>query len=274
MPDLEFHKLFANPGSASLIKSDVLSLISEVDSTLQSVFGSVQVLAYSAEKSGSPELGVDDPYQVAFSYQGQPLSRLPVAVIPDEEGFNVDVAETTDSRGELMVQVRSFPYSGRQFNRIKVQLDVYAPLFSERAASADLIVMLTQKSNVSIALEAQIAGADHLVGIAENGLANMLGDENYNVVGSGQQADYLLRLRASVVPSPGVNGLYFARIDGALSLVSGKSNRLLKTLKIDREATKAGGLNENMAAEKSVHLLAKSLRDELLETLEANLGRD
>lgn len=277
--DLDLHRLFADPSTASMIKTNVLDLVNEVDDSLKKTLGKVQILAYNAEKSGSPELGVAEPYQVAFSYQGQPLKQVPVKIIPDVEGFNLETDDVTNRNGELSVKVRSFPYSGREFNRLKVELDLYQALFSGRSPSAELVVILTQKNNVSIQLYSSISGADgQLSEIAENGLSNILSDQNYNVITSqnsaGDQADYILQLEGRVIESPGINGLYFTRIDGILNIKSGKSNRVLKTLKLDREATKAGGLNPSMAAEKSAHLLAKSLQDVLLETLEANLGRD
>jgi len=273
--DLELHRLFADPSTAELIRSSVLESIEEIDRSLQNILGRVQVLAYGAEKSGSPELGVDEPYQLAFSYQGQPLAKTPVSIIPDIEGFNIEAQSTTDRKGELFVKIRSFPYSGREFNRIKVQLDVYDELFGTRAPSADLVVLLTQKSNVAIRLQTSISGAGgQLDGIVADGMANMLSDENYNVLTTQDAADYELQVRGSVIKSPGINGLYFTRIDGVVNLKSIKSGRVLKTLKIDREATKAGGLSADMAAEKSAHKLAKSIRDDLLQTLEANLGRE
>jgi hypothetical protein len=277
--DLELHKLFADPSNASLAKSNVLDLIKEIDGSLRTIFGRVQVLAFNAEKSGSPELGVDEPYQLAFSYQGQPLKQVPVKITPDVEGFNIEANDTTDSRGNLSVKVRSYPYSGREFNRIKVQLDLYDDLFEGRSPSTDLIVMQTQKSNVSIQLSTTIDGSNtQLAEIVDNGLANMLSEQNYIVISDANtgsiQPDYVLQVNASTISSPGINGLFFSRIDGVIKIISGKSNRVLKTLKIDREATKAGGLTGAMASEKSAHRVAKSIEDELLVTLEANLGRD
>lgn len=277
--DLELHKLFADPSTASLSKSNVLDLIKEVDNSLKTILARVQVLAFNAQKSGSPELGVDEPYQLAFSYQGQPLQRVPVQIIPDVAGFNIEASDTTDKQGGLIVKVRSFPYSGREFNRVKVQLDLYEDLFAGRSPSADLIVLQTQKSNVTIQLSTSIGGADaQLEDIVDNGLANMLSEQNYNVITGGNnstaQADYMLQVEGNVIASPGINGLYFTRIDGVINIVSGKSNRVLKTLKIEKEATKAGGLSEAMASEKSAHLVANSVEDVLLDTLEANLGRN
>jgi hypothetical protein len=277
--DMELHKLFADPSTVSMTKSNVLELVKQVDESLKSVLGSVQVLAYNAEKSGSPELGVDEPYQVAFSYRGQPLVQVPIQVTPDVEGFNIETSEKTDSKGEVEIRVRSFPYSDREFNRINVALDLYQDLFAERAPGAQLVVMLTQKSNVSIKLSSEINGVQgSLSQIVDNDLSNMLSEQNYNVLTSENiardSADYILEVKGKVIEAPGINGLFFTRIDGVINLISGKSNRVLKTLKIDREATKAGGLSPVMASEKSVHLLANSVEDALLETLESNLGRE
>ncbi len=277
--DLELHKLFADPSTASLSRSNVLDLVKEIDYSLKTILGRVQVLAFNAEKSGSPELGVEEPYQLAFSYQGKPLKQVPVQIIPDAEGFSIEAGDTTDKQGGLNVKVRSFPYSGREFNRIKVQLDLYEDLFAGRSPSTDLIVIQTQKSNVTIQLSTSIDGGYGQIGdIVDNGLANILSEQNYNVITGGNnsatQVDYILQVKANVVPSPGINGLYFTRIDGVINIISGKSNRVLKTLKIEKEATKAGGLSEAMASEKSAHLFASSVEDELLDTLEANLGRN
>lgn len=277
--DVELHKLFADPSNVSLAKSNVLELIKQVDDSLKTILARVQLLAFNAEKSGSPELGVDEPFQLAISYQGQPLKQLPIKLIPDVDGFNIEANATTDNQGNLSVKVRSYPYSGREYNRIKVQLDVYDALFAGRSPYADLIVMQTQKSNVSIQLAISVNDADPaLAEIIDNGLTHILSEQNYNVISDANSAsakpDYVLQLDASVISSPGINGLYFTRLDGVINLISGKSNRVLKALKIDREATKAGGLTDQMASEKSAHKVAESLQEVLLETLEANLGRD
>ncbi len=277
--DLELHKLFADPSTASLSKSNVLDLVKEVDNSLKTILSRVQVLAFNAEKSGSPELGVDEAYQLAFSYQGQPLKQVPVKIIPDVKGFNIEANDTTDKQGGLNVKIRSFPYSGREFNRVKVQLDLYEDLFAGRSPSTDLIVLQTKKSNVTIQLSISIdEGYGQLGDIVDNGLSNILSEQNYNVIShtnsSATQADYILQVKGNVVPSPGINGLFFTRIDGVINIVSGKSNRVLKVLKIKKEATKAGGLSEAMASEKSAHMIASSVEDELLATLEANLGRN
>ena len=73
---------------------------------------------------------------------------------------------------------------------------------------------------------------------------------------------------------PGFNGLYFSKINGVVRISSGKSNRSLKTIRINADATKAGGLNSDIAAEKATAKLVNAVKNDLLETLEQNLGRN
>jgi hypothetical protein len=90
----------------------------------------------------------------------------------------------------------------------------------------------------------------------------------------GGAPDYIIEVRASVNELPGFNGMAFTKIGGVIMIKSGKSNRRLKTIKINKEATKAGALDHETASEKSAQMLGQAVREDLLETLEKNLGRN
>ena len=153
-------------------------------------------------------------------------------------------------------------------------------LFANRPPSVDLVVLLDQKSDISIRLNIKIRSQNHdgLQWIANDGLSSLLSTQNYHVQSeeenSADKAHYILDLTGTVVKYPGFNGMQFSKISGAIQVRSGKTKRVLKTIKIDAEATKAGALTHADAAEKAIGLMIDVISEDLLSTLEKNLGRN
>lgn len=279
--DIELHKLFSDSGMNSMLKSDALSLVSEFDQYLAKVFRQVAVKVQSDNRqTGSPELGVSEPYQVIYTYNGRPLKSVPVSIIADNEGMLIDFDETTNQRGELSVKVRSFPYSDKSENKIKAGLDLYDELFVNKSAFAELVVLLSQKSQVTILLNSKIANHynEYLYLTVNDGLSSVLSEQNYNVIADesadSSGADYIIDVKAAATELPGFNGIQFTKMNGVVVIKSGKTKRVLKTIRIKSEKTKAGALSSDLAAEKAAGLLVDAVKGELLHTLEKNLGRN
>ena len=278
--DIELHKLFARSGANSLLRDNALQLLGEVDQYLAKVFRQVSVTpAGDNRKAGSPEVGVSDPFRVRFSYAGSALQRVPATVITDMQGATLDHDDTTSSDGSLVVHVRSFPYTGKQENKLRVKLGINDELFLNKSPYTELVVLLSQKQNVSVQLKTRVKSPSHdyLDVVINEGLASILSEQNYNVIdgdGGSSAVDYVIEVRGSVADYPGFSGMNFAKISGVILIKSGRSGRTLKTLKIKSEATKAGALSSDSAAEKSAALLSRIVRDDLLDTLEKNLGRN
>ena len=279
--DIELHKLFGNSGANSLLKEDARELVTKFDDYLGQIYQKVKFnVTNGHEKPGSPELGVTEPYQVVITYNGQPLKNVPVIVEAQFDNAVIDIDDTTDRRGEISIQVRSFNYTDKQQNKLSVQLRIYSDLFIHSPPKAELIVLLSQKSEVTVQLETSIKSPsnDFLYLTVNDGLSSILSEENYQVLteeGSSQiRPDYVIEVKGNVVNLPGFNGLYFSKISGVVRISSGKSNRSLKTIRINADATKAGGLNSDIAAEKATAKLVNAIKSDLLETLEQNLGRN
>ncbi|MBC8211653.1 MAG: LPP20 family lipoprotein [Gammaproteobacteria bacterium] len=278
--DVALHQLFADAGSNSLLRDEVLSLISEFDQYLSSTFKQLSVSTVGErQQTGSSELGVSEPFNVVFSYRGQPLKRVPVAVIPEIEGAVLDHDSMTDLQGRLSVRVRSLPYTGKPENKIRVKLDLDEALFINNSPFTELVVLLGQKSDVSVQLRSNIKSKsnDYLYLSVNDGLASVLSEQNYQVYTEQDnfsgRADYYIDVQGTVMDFPGYQGMHFAKINGVINIKSGASNRTLKTIRINAEATKAGALTSDSAAEKSAALLIKAVKEDLLTTLEMNLGR-
>jgi len=278
--DIDLHQLFANSGSNSLLRDEVLSLISEFDQYLSTTFRQLSISAVGErQRTGSSELGVSEPFNIKFSYRGQPLKRVPVAVISEIEGAVIDNDSLTSQQGRLSVRVRSLPYTGKPENKIRVKLDMDDALFINSSPFTELVVLLGQKSDVSVQLRSTIKSKtnDYLYLTVNDGLASVLSEQNYHVFTEQDnfagRADYYIDVQGTVSDFPGYEGIHFAKINGVINIKSGATNRTLKTIRINAEATKAGALTSDSAAEKSAALLIKAVKDDLLTTLEMNLGR-
>ena len=276
--DIELHRLFANTGASSLLKDSVLELITEYDLYLASVFKRIDIRVIGAsQRMGSPELGVSEPYRLAFLINGRPLERVPVKVVAESEGSVIDNDDTSNLQGELTVAVRSFPYSDKAQSKISVGLDLYDELFINSSPIAELVIQLSKKSEVSIWLNSSVSSRhnDFLHLTVNDGLSSVLSEQNYNVLSDNTgAADYIIEVQAAVVDMPGFNGINFSKLNGVVSIKSAKTMRVLKTIRIDSNATKAGALTSDNAAEKSAGKLVDAIKDELLSTLEKNLGRE
>lgn len=278
--DIELHQLFGKSGSNSLLRDEMLLLIGEFDQYLAPIFSRIQINSPDdLQKSGSPELGVTEPYRVTFTYNGQALKQIPISVDAEDQDVEIEVDDTTDKQGKLSVLVRALPYTGKQVNKIKVGLDIYQNLFGNRSPSLNLVVLLSQKSEVSILLNTEVKSSAHnfLHLIINEGLSSLLSEQNYHVLSEDEpadQVDYTLETLCTVGDFPGFSGMQFSKISGVIQIKSGKTKRVLKTIKIDAEATKAGALSKVDAAEKASILMVEMIRDELLQTLEKNLGRN
>lgn len=279
--DLSLHRLFANTGMQSLHGEEFREITTKFDQYLTRVFNLVNVKVVNGdEKPGSPELGVEEPYLVEFSYNGRALKQVPVAIETDTDGMQIDADQMTDKRGALSVQVRSLPYTGSEQNRIRVKLAIYDQLFNNRSPSAQLVVLLDQKSDVAIRLISKINSRAHqyLGTIVNDGLAAVLSDQNYNVTiddgGDSSRSGYVLETLATVVEFPGFSGMSFSKINGVIRIKSASTNRVLKTIRINADKTKAGALSSADSAEKAAGQLIDAVQDELLETLENNIGRN
>ncbi len=278
--DIELHKLFSGTGMNSMLKEDALTLVSDFDQYLAKVFRQVNVKVLSgAQKKGSPELGVSEPYQLIYTYNGQPLKRVPVSVVSQNEGMILEFDTMTNLRGELSVKVGSFPYSEKSENKIKAGLDLYNELFINNSPFAELVVLLSQKSKVTILLNSRISNRfnEYLYLTANDGYSSVLSEQNYNVISdqpSDSSADYIVDVKASASEMPVFNGIYFVKMNGVIVIKSAKTKRVLKTIRIKPEKTKAGALSSEMAVEKAVGLLVDATKADLLKVLENNLGRN
>ncbi len=278
--NIELHQLFANAGVNSLLKDNVLSLISQFDSYLAEVFRQVRVSVVSGNhQAGSPELGVSEPYRINYTFNGKPLKQVPVNLVIEDVGTLIEADSNTNQQGELMVRVKSFPYSGNSENKIKAGLDFFDELFINASPFAELVILLSQKSEISIMLKSKISSPhnDFLYLTVNDGLSSVLSEHNYHVISeddSGSRPDYIIEVKAKAVDLPGFNGIAFTKMNGVVHIKSGKTNRKLKTIRIKPEATKAGALSSDIAGEKSTGLLVDAIKNELLNTLERNIGRD
>lgn len=279
--DVELHKLFGNSVTNNLLKDNARAVVTKFDEYLGKIYQQVSVVVTNGnQKPGSPEVGVSEPYEVEFSYQNQKLKNVPVKVDSAFQSAVIDHDNTTDRNGMLTVSVRSFAYTDKQQNKINARLGLYDDLFIHPAPKAELIVMLSQKSEVSVQIKSRIKSStnDYLYLTVIDGLSSVLSDENYNVLteesDSQMRADYVVDVQGSVVNLPGFNGLHFAKINGVVRISSGKSGRALKTIRIKSDATKSGGLNGEIAAEKATAKLVNAIKSDLLDTLEQNLGRN
>ena len=279
--DISLHRLFAPAGMNSMLKSDRSALASEFEQYLSQVFQGVRVRVIGKnQQPGSPELGVRDPFRVSFSYNGAALARVPVKVVAEDDGTLIDADTSTDGRGELAVRVRAFPYTGKAQNKITVQLDLDQSAINSRSPFAELFIQLSQKSEVTILLKSSIKNRfnEFLYLTVNDGLASVLSQQNYNVVtgdeGYAGNTDYVVSVQANATALPGYGGIQFVKFNGVVSVRSNKTGRTLKTIRINSEATKAGGLSVEAAAEKAASRLADAIRNDLLQTLEKSLGRD
>lgn len=276
--DVDLHRLFADSASNSQLRKSALQLIGDLDRTFGEVMPQVYIQVNNGNsKQGSPELGVPESFSLTFAHGGYALGPVPVKVETDMQGAVIDVDKTSGIDGNVSVKVRSMPYTGKAENRLRVKLDFNDSLFTNKSPYTDLTVMLSQKSEVSVLLKTEVKSNSHSyldVVVSEN-LATVLSEQNYHVLtDEGGAPDYIIEVRASVNELPGFNGMAFTKIGGVIMIKSGKSNRRLKTIKINKEATKAGALDHETASEKSAQMLGQAVREDLLETLEKNLGRN
>ena len=278
VPQVDLHRLFAAPEANSRLRSKSLDVISELDRTLGQVLPQVYIQVNNGNsKQGSPELGVPEAFSLTFAHGGYALGPVPVRVESDMPAAVIDMDETSGLDGRVSVKVRSMPYTGKAENRLRVKLDFDDSLFTNKSPYTDLTVVLSQKSEVSVLLQTDVRSDSHsyLDVIVSENLASVLSEQNYHVLTDGAgPADYIIEVRASVSELPAFSGMAFTKIGGVIMIKSGQSNRRLKTIKINKEATKAGALDHETASEKSAQLLGRAVRDDLLETLEKNLGRN
>jgi hypothetical protein len=277
---IELQKLFGSSASRASHSQGMFQLIGEFDLYLGEIFGRVLVETLTgSEKEGSPELGVKDPYQLVFSYNGKALVNVPVALLTENQGATIDLNSVTDKKGQINVQISSLEYSDRKLNPFKVGFDLYDKIFVSAAPSIDLIVLLSQKSEVAIRLITSVKSDSHdyLDQIINEELASLLSVDNYLVSTEEDDSDgpfdYILESKVKVTDLPGIGGLHFSKIGGVIRIKSNKSGRVVKTIRIDSNATKAGAINNADAAEKSAGKLIEAVGKQLLKTLEENLGR-
>jgi hypothetical protein len=276
--DVDLHRLFADSASNTRLRKNSLELIGDVDKALGEVLPQVYIQVNNGNsKQGSPELGVPEAFSLTFAHGGYALGPVPVRVETDMQSAIIDVDKTSGLDGNVSVRVRSMPYTGKAENRLRVKLDFNDQLFTNKSPYTDLTVLLSQKSEVSVVLNTDVKSNSHsyLDVVVNENLASILSEQNYHVLSDGGGvADYIIEVRASVSELPGFSGMAFTKIGGVIMIKSGKTNRRLKTIKINKEATKAGALDHETASEKSAQLLGQAVREDLLETLEKNLGRN
>ena len=278
---VELHQLFGNTGSNSLLRDEMFQLIGEFDQYLSAVFAKIAVSAPDGtEQSGSPELGAPEPFKVNFSFNGRPLKNIPVRARAESSKANIDLAKNTSKQGNVSVLVRSIPYSDKEKNKVRVGLDFYGDLFANAVPAINLFVLLNRKSEVSILLSARVKSEHHdfLDIVVSDNLASLLSTQNYRVImeeeaSSSDQGDYILEVKCTVIDLAGIGGLRFSKISGVVRIKSGKSQSVIKTIRINANATKAGALTHVEAAEKAAGKLIEAIQEQLLSTLEKNLGR-
>lgn len=279
--DIALHRLFAKSTMNSMLKSDRRALAQQFEQYLSQVFRAVELRVIGPDhQPGSPELGVRDLFMVAFSYNGLPLAQVPVKVVAEDAGTRIDADDSSNARGELAVRIRSFPYTGKTQNKIRVKLDLDETALAVQSPSAELSIQLSQKSETSILLKSKITNRfnEYLYLTVNDGLSSVLSQQHYNVVsddeGYAGNTDYVVSVKANAMALPGYGGLQFVKFNGVVSVRSNKTGRLLKTIRINAEATKAGGLSVEQAAEKAASRLVDAIKPDLLQTLEKSLGRD
>jgi hypothetical protein len=277
---VELHQLFGNSPSNGFLRDDMFQLIGDFDQYLSGVFSQIAVSAPGGtEQSGSPELGAPAPYEVSFSFNGQPLKNIPVRARAETSEANIDLANNTSQQGDVSVLIRSVPYSDKEKNKVVVELDLYADLFANAVPGLSLFVLLNRKSEVTIRLSTRVKSEHHdfLDIVVSDNLASLLSTQNYQVITEEEapsgQADYILEIKGTVVDLAGIGSLRFSKISGVVRIKSGESKRVIKTIRIDANATKAGALSNADAAEKAAGKLIEAIQDQLLSTLEKNLGR-
>jgi hypothetical protein len=276
--DLIMYQLFAEPDKKALENKRFLDRTRSHDLLLSKTFTGIRALVDNGDvKSGSSGLGVEEPFALSFKYDDQPIRFIPIKIDAEASGYQFDVDEATDGNGKLSVKIKSLPYTGSKVNLIKVGLALSNEIFNSFPPSADLTVILNQKSDTTIRLSTQFSDAIYLdfAPMVDTNLTQLLSEHDYNMAQPEEisKHDYVLNVRAKVSEYPGYGGLKFVKISGVVEIKSLKTNKLLKIVHIDSEATKAGGLSTYEAAEKSASLVADAVRDELLDTLESVIGR-
>ncbi len=256
----------------NLLQSNIV--ITPVDIENLKMLDHLQMESLTTGASGKAGLGLDKELVAKATKNGSPVSNIPVVFL-NNNGGSIYCETVTDQDGFAKCQVKKI--SGDYKNQIiKAQLDLSRFLSNDTTGYVKNILqnktipsasfkVVVEPSTIYINTEENNFGTSLDVKLIEPKVKQGLSSYGFDFVGTEDNVDYVVTIRASSRKGGNVSGVYFAFVDVTISIFDVSLGKEIMKESINN--VKGGGATFEQAGGKAYYAASDLVQEKVKEIM-------